>query len=130
MGNKNTVYAVIGLVSVFVLFLFVWNKYQVQVQERPNSPIKLPPQISGVCGIQNCHGLEITCGPNVPEACDMMYASGDICRQFASCQTTSGQCGLTKTPKFDTCKSCVEKCVQDFKEDSIKLSQCEGSCAN
>ncbi|VVB75045.1 Uncharacterised protein [Candidatus Tiddalikarchaeum anstoanum] len=25
------------------------------------------------CGIENCHGLDITCGPNIPEVCTTLY---------------------------------------------------------
>ncbi|MFA5776320.1 MAG: hypothetical protein WC988_02095 [Patescibacteria group bacterium] len=127
--NKNLIYGVAALMSLVVLFLFVWNNYQIQVQERSIKPIKLPPQISGECGMQNCHGMDITCGSNVPQACDYMYKAGDNCRQFASCQTMNDQCILTRAPKFDSCKSCVEKCQQDSQDDQIKFFQCESKCA-
>lgn len=128
MKNKNLIYGIIALLFLAVLFLFVWNNYQIQVQERPNKPIKLPPQVSGQCGIESCHGLDITCGPNVPESCDLMYTIGDNCRQYASCQSIDGQCRLEKTPKFDSCKSCVEKCELDYKDNPIKSSECESKC--
>lgn len=129
MKNKNLIYGIIALIFLVVLFLFIWNNYQIQFQERQGKPIKLPPQISGECGMENCHGLDITCGPNIPEVCDKMYAAGDNCRQFASCQTINGQCKLEKTPKFDSCKSCVEKCEQDSQDDPIKFFECESECA-
>lgn len=129
MKNKNLIYGVVTFLFLAGLFLFIWNNYQIQVQERPDKPIKLPPQISGNCGIENCHGLDITCGSDVPQACDMMYAAGDNCRQFASCQTIDGQCKLEKTPKFDSCKSCVEKCELNYKDDQIKFFDCESKCA-
>ena len=126
--NRKTFY---GMVALFLtgLSLFVWNNYQIQVQERPDKLIKLPPQISGKCGIESCHGLDITCGPNIPEECSMMYATGDNCRQFASCQIIDGQCRLVKTPKFDSCKSCIEKCEQDFQDEQIGFFECESGCA-
>ena len=126
--NKNLIYGIIALLFLVVATVFIWNNYQIQVQERPEKPIKIPPQISGQCGIENCHGLDISCGPNVPEFCDMMYAVGDNCRQYASCQVINGQCRLEKTSKFNICKSCVEKCEQDFKDDQIKLFACESKC--
>jgi hypothetical protein len=58
----------------------------------------------------------------------MMYMIGDNCRQYASCQTINGQCQLQKTMQFDACKVCVEKCTEDFDDDSIGLSQCESQC--
>jgi hypothetical protein len=127
MKNKNLVYGIIALLFLAVLYVYVWNNYQ--IQERPDKPIKLPPQISGSCGMENCHGLDIACGPNVPAACTEMYMAGDNCRQYASCQAIDGQCILEKTPKFDSCKSCVEKCGTDYKDNQIEFFQCESKCA-
>lgn len=126
--NKKLIY---GAMIVFLigLSLFIWNNYQVQVQEKSDKPIKPPPQISGACGIESCHGLNITCGPNVPERCDLMYMAGDNCRQFANCQTIDGQCQLIQNQKFDDCKSCVEKCELEYKSDQINFFQCESKCA-
>ena len=80
------------------------------------------------CGIENCHGMDIVCGPNVAEICTEIYMAGDNCRQYASCQTVGGQCVLEKTPKFDSCKSCVERCGADHKDDQIGFFQCESKC--
>ena len=129
LKNKNLIY---GIIIAFVLIIsafFIWNNYQIQVQERPNKPIKLPPQISGKCGIESCHGLDITCGPNVPDYCTYEYQAGDRCRQFVSCQTVGGQCRVEKSPKFDSCKTCVEKCEREFPDDQIKFFACESKCA-
>jgi predicted small lipoprotein YifL len=99
--------------------------------QKPNdaNPKPKPPQVSGKCGMENCHGLEITCGPNTREACDSMYVFGDNCRQYASCQNTNGECKLEKTAKFDTCKSCVEKCAKTFPNDPMKNAECESKCS-
>ena len=129
MKNKSLIYGIIALLFLVVLSVFIWNNYQIQVQERPDKPIKLPPRLSGKCGIENCNGLDITCGPNVPSSCPAMYTAGDNCRQYVSCQTMNGQCKLVKTPKFDSCKSCVEKCKRDFPDDQIKFFECESRCA-
>jgi len=129
MKNKNLIYGIVALLFLAGLSLFILNNYQIQIQAKPNKPIELPLQISGDCGIQNCHGLDIVCGPNAPQVCTMLYAAGDNCRQFASCQTLAGQCELAKTSKFDSCKSCVEKCKQDFQSDQIKFFGCESKCA-
>jgi hypothetical protein len=129
MKNKKLIYVIIIAFVLIISAIFIWNNYQIQVQERPDKPIKLPPQISGKCGIENCHGLDITCGPNVPEACDAMYMAGDNCRQFVSCQTIEGQCKLDKSPRFDSCKACVEKCERDYPDDPIKFFECESRCA-
>jgi len=92
----------------------------------------VPPSDQGVsnpqCGIENCHGLDITCGANVPERCTALYQLGDRCRQFASCGIIDGSCGLVKSAEFDECKSCVDKCAEDFKDDVIQNSNCESKC--
>ena len=127
MKNKSLIYGIIALLLFVILSVFFWNNYQ--IQERPDKPIKLPPQISGKCGIENCHGLDITCGPNVPDACTAMYMAGDNCRQYASCQIIDELCTLEKTTKFDNCKSCVEKCEIDYTDDPTKFFECESKCA-
>ena len=129
MKNKNFLY-VIAILFLVGLSLFIWNNYQIQIQERPDKSIKLPSQISGQCGMESCHGLDITCGSNVPEACDLMYRAGDTCRQFASCQTVKGQCQVELSPRFDNCKSCVEKCEQEFPNGQAEFFECESSCSS
>ena len=84
--------------------------------------------VSKECGIENCHGLEISCGPDIPEACDLEYVFGDRCRQYASCQVINGECQLVVGKKFDQCKACVEKCLRDFESDTIKQFECESEC--
>ena len=49
------------------------------------------------CGIENCHGLNITCGPNIPEVCTENYMLGDCCRRYASCEIIEGECKLVKS---------------------------------
>ena len=80
------------------------------------------------CGIENCHGLDIVCGPNVPEACTAMYALGDFCREFARCQVVDGKCRLVLNEKWNQCKACIEKCMDDFKKDIVGSFSCEGLC--
>jgi hypothetical protein len=80
------------------------------------------------CGVENCHGLDIKCGPNIPEACTMEYQLGDGCRQYAKCEIIKGKCQLVENFKFKQCKSCVENCIEKFKEDSQKQSECEKNC--
>ncbi len=81
------------------------------------------------CGIENCHGLDITCGSNIPDGCTEIYMIGDGCRQYAKCEIINGKCQLVQNKKFEDCKSCVEKCSEDFKNDPINLSQCAYKCA-
>ncbi len=78
------------------------------------------------CGIENCHGLDIKCGPNPPEMCTAMYGLGDFCRQYVRCEIREGQCQLVEDPKFDACRSCVEKCQNP--NDPIDAFGCEAEC--
>jgi hypothetical protein len=82
------------------------------------------------CGVENCHGMDLNCGPNVPEACDAMYMLGDKCRQYAWCEVVEGQCSLVENKTFETCKSCVNECAQDNPNDPVALFQCESNCPN
>jgi len=125
--NKKVVYGIIFLMGLVAIILF-WNNYHIQISERPNKPIEIPPVLPIKCGIQNCHGLDITCGQNVPEVCDMSYQLGDKCRQLASCQIIKGSCQLVKSPEFDTCKSCVENCQKRFGSSPGKAFACEAKC--
>lgn len=84
--------------------------------------------INNECGVESCHGLEISCGPNIPDACTLQYAFGDRCRQYVSCQIIDGECRPVVGKKFDQCKSCVEKCLKDFKNDTVKQFECESKC--
>lgn len=81
------------------------------------------------CGIESCHGLEITCGPRVPEMCDLMYAPGDNCRKYVQCEVVGKECLLKKDERFDLCKACVEECKKNFPDDPERFFQCESKCA-
>jgi hypothetical protein len=78
------------------------------------------------CGIESCHGLDIVCGPNVPEACTMEYRLGDKCRQLAKCEIAGGKCVFAENAEFDACKACAEKC--DAITDPINAFECEAKC--
>lgn len=81
--------------------------------------------VSEECGMENCHGLDITCGPNIPEVCTEMYALGDFCREYASCEIVDGKCQLVKSPEFDQCKACVDECNEFSGPEAF---ECEGDC--
>ena len=83
---------------------------------------------AAVCARENCHGLDIKCGPNPAEICTMMYQLGDKCLQYAKCEIVSGQCQQITDPQFDACKACVQKCETDFATDQINLFNCESAC--
>lgn len=113
------------LLSVGLIFFLVvigaalfWHFYQ-------KTPLIFP---STKCGPENCHGLNIKCGFNIPDVCTEVYEIGDFCRQYAKCQVVDGKCELIKDNKFDYCKNCVEKCLEDFKNDSEGLFECEANC--
>ena len=80
------------------------------------------------CGIENCHGLAITCGSKVPEACTEEYAFGDRCRQFAICKMIDNECRLLKNEKFDTCASCAQRCKDAYQDDITGAFECESRC--
>lgn len=142
MANREKlIYGGVGLLLIVAVAFFVVNNQsgvdnktngtgKVEDVDDTDKTVKTPSQPSGKCGMENCHGLEITCGAKVPDACTEMYAMGDGCRQFASCKNIDGKCSLDKTPKFDSCKSCVEKCEKSFPNDPIKVSDCESECIN
>lgn len=127
--NKNLIYGIILMFFIVVFGIFIWNYKKIEVHESPDNQITLPTETLGECGIENCHGLDITCGQNVPEFCSDIYRAGDNCRQFVSCQTIEGQCKLDRSSRFDSCKTCVEKCEQEYPNDQIKFFECESSCA-
>jgi len=128
MLNSKIIYGILLLLIAIILGLYLWNNYQVDGQPRIIKPFKLPLPVSDKCGIENCHGLDITCGPNVAEVCTEMYQAGDNCRQFASCQIVEGKCTLQKSADFDSCKSCVQNCQQANPDDPIKFFDCESKC--
>ncbi|OGG32262.1 hypothetical protein A3I51_00960 [Candidatus Gottesmanbacteria bacterium RIFCSPLOWO2_02_FULL_38_8] len=123
--NKKIVYGILAL-FVIVVVVFIWNNYQIEISERSIKPIRPPAIISGECGIEQCHGLDITCGPNIPEGCTTEARIDDVCRQHARCEKVGRECRLTKEPEFEDCRSCIEKCNQE--EDPEKAFQCAGGC--
>ena len=97
--------------------------------------MKKEPQVKEpqVCGIENCHGLDITCGPNVPEVCDERYQFGDFCREyFAGCGIINGICSPAEQESgntaFGKCKSCVMECEKITDQYSDKSFLCEEKC--
>lgn len=88
------------------------------------------PTSANKCGIESCHGLDISCGSNVPDVCTEEYRLGDKCRKFVSCQTTNNSCQKIVDSRFEECKSCVEKCDEKYKDnkDPAKVFECEVKC--
>ncbi len=81
------------------------------------------------CGITNCHGTDIVCGTDVSVVCDMMYLSGDICRQYAQCEVVNGECGFVPNERFISCVACIEQCKDQNLDGDINIFSCESSCA-
>jgi hypothetical protein len=81
------------------------------------------------CGLTPCHGLDLTCGPDVPEVCTAVYQLGDKCRLFTNCTIDSnGTCRIVTTQEFDTCRSCVQICLNESRNDPSKSFACEELC--
>lgn len=91
----------------------------------PTPPISDQPS-SSACGIESCHGLDISCGPNVPEMCTMEYRFGDFCRQFAQCQILDGNCTYIANSYFMNCRTCVQECNRV--DDPMAAFECEAQC--
>jgi hypothetical protein len=80
------------------------------------------------CGIENCHGIDIVCGPNFAEVCSEMYGLGNFCRQYARCEVVQGECRLAKDPAFDVCTECVRKCTDAYQDNPMEAFNCEAKC--
>jgi len=94
-----------GIVLIFVLLLFISGCSQQD------------------CDIENCHGLDISCGSNIPDSCTESYGLGDFCRQFAACEIIESECQLVEDQVFEDCKACVNECIG--LEDPW---ECESNC--
>ena len=81
---------------------------------------------SSNCGVQECHGLDVTCGSNVPEVCTTLYKLGDFCRAYINCSVVDGVCALQTNQEFTLCKNCVSACEASF--DGIEAFDCENTC--
>jgi len=90
----------------------------------PGNPA--PPPDPASCGFTTCHGLELACGADAPEVCDLSYRLGDKCRQYARCDMSGGSCILVKDPEFAICKTCVEQC--EMYSDPSHAFACEAKC--
>jgi len=92
-----------------------------------DTPEKDDDNINSRCGIENCHGLDIKCGSNIAEICTEIYEIGDRCRQYAICELVNGECKLIENTHFKECKTCVQNCIDKFKNAPEQFS-CESNC--
>lgn len=99
---------------VIFVFLFLSTFSYAQAQER--------------CGIENCHGIDILCGPNVAEVCNMMYGLGDFCREYARCEVRNGDCVPAQDPTFELCSTCVRQCMDNYPDNPVESFNCEAKC--
>jgi hypothetical protein len=105
----------------------------------PPAPTVVPtavPETTGIpgttepvsCGLSKCHGIDVTCATNPPEACTMEYQLGDRCRKYLRCESSGGTCTLVKDAGFNTCKACVEKCQLRAGDNTLTAMSCEETC--
>lgn len=80
------------------------------------------------CGIQNCHGPVLSCGPEPVEMCTMEYQLGDKCRQRAACRVVNGSCRAVGFGGYDDCVSCVAACMNNSTGDLSRIFTCESKC--
>jgi hypothetical protein len=60
MKNKKELYAIAAVLAIIVIAAVALVILQHEQK----------------CGLEQCHGLELTCGPNVPEMCTKEYKLG------------------------------------------------------
>ncbi len=81
------------------------------------------------CRLTPCHGLELTCGPEIPEVCTTVYQLGDKCRRFVQCTVDSaGTCQMVTMQEFTPCITCVRTCLNLSGNDLSKSFACEETC--
>jgi hypothetical protein len=83
--------------------------------------------IPAPCGIQNCHGPVISCGPIPVEICTTEYQLGDRCRALAACRVVNGSCQAVEFPGYQECSACVTEC-SNRTADPAKMFSCESRC--
>ena len=80
------------------------------------------------CMMQECHGLDVSCGMNAPDLCTEIYGLGDRCRRLAECVIADGECIPALSREFESCKACVLKCDETEGRDPTALFGCESKC--
>lgn len=90
------------------------------------------------CGITSCHGLDLSCGGEVPLVCTEMYQLGDFCREYFNCSYVNGSCGAVSSIPFVMCKGCVRVCEAEAdpwacesvcRERMSKYCEADSDCA-
>ena len=114
-----------SLILFFVFFMICAFPLMVQSEENAEKSVQSPGS-ENACGIESCNGLDITCGPKIPEMCTAIYRLGDFCRQFAQCRIIDGDCQLVTDKQFEDCKQCVAECQP--KDNPMDAFGCETKC--
>jgi hypothetical protein len=86
------------------------------------------PTVSATCGMENCHGVAIQCGPKPVDFCTAVFEEGDQCRQYASCQDVAGSCQPVYESRFEKCKNCVEMCASQYSTSPMLMADCQQKC--
>ncbi|MDD4483727.1 MAG: hypothetical protein PHD55_05105 [Methanoregula sp.] len=121
---------VLVLATLFAAGCTQTTQQQVVVTTAPPTTTETPtatPTISA-CGIENCHGYTLQCGPNIASACTSDIDAGDRCRKYASCQVVSGTCQVVKETKYDKCVGCVKQCESTNYNNPNQLNDCADRC--
>lgn len=79
------------------------------------------------CGVEQCHGMDLTCGEDVPEICTEIYQIGDGCRQYFECEKEGDSCHFVENESFGSCTACVSDCIRNY-EDAEDQFRCEEEC--
>ena len=116
----KTIILITAVAVVVGAFLLYKNK--------PSSHFS-PPLPQAKCGVQECHGVNLTCGPNVVEMCTDLYAMGDGCRQYFKCgYINNGACDQIPDERYEKCRACVKKCISNTNDGPEKAMTCDSNC--
>lgn len=105
--------AVFALVLIVGLFTFAFFN---------NAAEKI---VDGKCGIEQCHGLDLSCGSDIPDMCTAEYRLGDFCRQYVTCEIKEQYCVKVEDDLFSQCRSCIKACDQQNQQEAF---DCESLC--
>jgi len=88
------------------------------------APIASPTPSIAACGAEQCHGLDITCGSDVPQACTLEFQiPDDACLQYVRCETIQGTCQQAN-PQFEQCRQCVLQCKTENQTGEACIERC------
>jgi len=72
------------------------------------------------CGIENCHGAIVECGPEPRGMCIEILMPGDQCRKYASCEMVGLECQRVEEPEY---AGCLEG-VNNYGDDRLCVMGC------